>query len=39
MFKFLKKLKIYFCCSSKCVLNDLDIELNNDRIKYYKEES
>jgi len=28
MFKFLKKIKIQFCCGSKCVINDT----NNDGI-------
>jgi len=36
MLKFLKKIKIYFCCGSKCVLNDTDNDGVIDEIKISK---
>lgn len=34
MFKFLKKIKIQFCCGSKCVINDTNNDGIPDEIKY-----
>lgn len=47
MFKFMKKIKITFCCGSKCVLNDTNndgvpdsilIETNIEQKKRYEKE-
>ena len=45
MLNFLKKMKIYFCCGSKCVINDTEnihidqYKPKEQRDKYYKDDS